>query len=275
MKTIVFRNESISGIPIPWEEEFPVYPYPKYYNGSIFFESEHIYVIFDETEAKIEAEYSFKNPSDTSNNLSILIPFKYVPEISIILLDGKIINYEWRNLTNEYSTRPYDLYWFKSSYFIRLNLDFNASETKILKMNYSSNYTRGSHPHTDAYDYYQYEHFVGPLRFWNHSLETAEYEFMVPKTISDKVPYLYSRPYSLGNNTKIFTANDTHYSINLKYENLTIPPLQIRSQFWESRVGIGWEKSKSNSIIPLFVTAFILVISLACLIIIMVRRQYK
>jgi len=260
--TTFIRYEYGSGNPIPFDDNWEVSPYPYNYNGSISFVEEYINVTFDKTKANIIATYTFENLNDTTCNATILIPYlNYFnksnrPIISHLLLDEYNTSYEWMGLTENFSTiYPYNVLP-NEYYLVKIKIPFEANETKVVEIHYTRNYR--------VYDYYfnyeihySYRYFVGSARLWNHSIESARFDFWIPKTRCDKISLPGHSNY-LGNNISNLIEYDNYYFVSVKYENWTLPidddgkPLKNHS--WDF-VNIYWTQRKPFYRLP-FVQEF-------------------
>ena len=207
---------------------------------------------FDKAKANIIAAYTFENLNNTACNTTILIPYvndsneSNRPIITNLLLDGNNINYEWSDLTENFSeVYQYEI-WEDEHYLVELKIPFEANETKVVEIHYTRDYMV-----YDYYDnneiYYSYRYFVGSARLWNHSIEEASFNFWVPKAMCDNIQKIQEYWYKdyLGNNTSTITEYENYYFLSVKYENWTLPTRQDGSiNFLNDYVSISWKERK-------------------------------
>jgi hypothetical protein len=138
-----------------------------------------INVTFDSSNANFHADYTFKNNCSNSSDLGIILPFadhsgySERPENIILTREEHIINHSWVDF-------PFDLndYIIDSGLdAILFNLMFSANEEITIHVEYSRKYLISR-----KYGC-RYRYLVGTARSWNHSLESAFFEFWIPKKL--------------------------------------------------------------------------------------------
>ena len=259
--TIFIRYEYGSGNPIRLDENWEVSPYPFEYNGSIRFIEEYINVTFDTKKADIIAVYTFENLNNTPCSTTILIPYlnqynnSNRPVITKLLLDGNNLNYEWKYLAENFSIiyKPASMWGGdKTYYLVELKIPFEANETKVVEIHYTREYQRYDYSDNDKI-YYDYKYFVGSARLWNQSIEKAEFNFWVPKSICDNIQEIKENWYPdyLGNNTSNITEYGNYYYLRVKYENWSLPVIQDDHYYiYQDFIEIRWKEMK-----PFYLTA--------------------
>ena len=234
------------GNPIPVDENWDTLPIPNNYNGSVYFKQEIINVTFDDSEAHIIAQYSFKNANDSYYDLGILLPFRVTadkPKIHSLLVAGSETEYSWKN-----STLPIieDLGWSSSRFLtIELNVSFNPDEEKLIQIEYSREYmVYNSQMNSEIH--YSFWYIIGTARAWNHSIDLAYFSFRVPTTICDQIHWP-SYIEDLGQNTNTVTKSGGYYHLTLTYTNWNLDtPVAKKWDF----LRVTWRKTKTFWINP-------------------------
>lgn len=193
---LINQCDVVLGNPLPFrvDENYGGFPVPANYdcakiNCSVFFKQEIIKVTFNSSKANINALYSFKNNDSTSINMSIILPLPtYGKELNVsLLLEENEIAYRWLD-SRELRVVPI----LSGSLIFRaiaFNMSFTADEEKTIHVQYSRDYHI-----VDRWDkwgkktHYDYSYLVGTARAWNRSLESAYFEFWVPKNLSKNIP---------------------------------------------------------------------------------------
>jgi hypothetical protein len=250
--TFSTRVETVRGNPIPWDENWEMNPYSNDYNGSIVFTHEHINITFDEENAYIIANYTFKNIETTMSNLTIFIPFinyeneSTKPDITQIQVDGKSVEYNWGQLTENFSDIYPSNWGYEQFNYMEVNLTFNAQETKGLQIHYTRDYMIYNYP-SNTEIHYEYRYFVGSLRLWNQSLEKAEFEFWVPKTLCDTIQKPWNS-HVIGNNISELIEYEKYYYVSVIYENWTLPTTvnDHEISIYQDFVSLKWQKKKTG-----------------------------
>ncbi|MFX0084103.1 MAG: hypothetical protein ACFFAU_00380 [Candidatus Hodarchaeota archaeon] len=248
--TISLRVEQGKGNPIPWDENWELAPIPTDYIGPIYFSEEHIQVNFTETQATVNASYTFTNLNETKSNLTVYLPFinydniSQRPVINIIKADGIIVEYEWQELGINLSTVYTSTWGYEQFYLIELNLQFETNETKELQVDYVRDYMKYDYP-SNSEIHYEYRYFVGSLRLWNQPLDSAKFEFWIPTAFCDSIQKPWNSD-KLGENITELHEYEDYYYLSVRYENWTLPPrtedksLYIINDF----ISVRWTKNK-------------------------------
>ena len=196
---VYFCNVTL-GNPLPYEydDNYGGAPVSVNYTSSVFLKQEIINVTLNSSRANVNALYSFKNNGTTSINLSIILPIPmqnpYSPEdhqfltFSPILEENHIpIAYKWLN-----SRDLRDFSIFHGTMIFRglaFNMSFAAAEEKTIHVQYSRDYyITETEEFEGKINVYEYTYLVGTARAWNCSLESAYFEFWIPKNLCDKKP---------------------------------------------------------------------------------------
>ncbi len=244
---LLIRNNLAIGNPIPIDINWETSPVSTNYNNSVIFKQEIVNVTFDSLKANINAFYTFKNIGITAQDLGILLPFinykgaSTGPEDVQLLLNDNEIYYIWQNIDNiwEYGDKTYRA--------ISFNLSFNPYEEKMIQIKYYRDYMiYDSIYNREAY--YHFNYLVGTARNWNHPIQSAYFEFWIPKQICDDFewpPYVNITGNNVKDTVKEF-AN--YYFASLEFENWTLPT-------YESNIGwvpafdfisLHWTKTRSS-----------------------------
>ncbi len=247
---IYMRVDKGNGNPIPWDENWELAPIPTDYIGPIYFSEELIQVNFTEIQATVNASYTFTNLNDTKNNLTVYLPFvNYYniskrPVVTIIKVDDIIVDYEWQELGINLSTLYRGTLGYEQFYLIELNLQFEANETKELQVDYVRDYMKYDYP-SNSEIYYGYRYFVGSLRLWNQTLDSAKFEFWIPKSICDNIQKPWNSDY-LGENITELHEYENYYYLSVTYENWTFPPqTEDKSTYiYNDFISVRWTKNK-------------------------------
>ncbi len=244
------KFNSVTGNPIPTDNNYETSPFPDNYNNSVYFKQEIINVTFGEKVA-FDAQYSFKNELSSETEISILLPFvcyeDYTePDIINLLVNENELDYSWTN-----PTLDLDDYGESYSNFLAISFDlsFTANEEKNIHVQYTRDYQVSDSTDNDKI-HYSFQYIVGTARAWNHPIEYAHFEFWIPKEICNGYnPPSYLEPMTV-------REESYYYIATLDYQDW-------RPSF--DRIMIHWSKTKPLLQNPLllnavaFTTPFILI----------------
>ncbi|MFX1249334.1 MAG: hypothetical protein ACFFBQ_18230 [Promethearchaeota archaeon] len=156
----------------------------------IFLKSEIVNVTLDQTKAKVNALYVFKNEATNDTILNIKLPFSRKPSNFQLLVDGEKIPFsrieeETITVPNKYpSLRSTHTIW-DPNYVISFSLSFEGLEKKQVRVFYDREYTISE----SLYDHKivsEFRYIIGTSRWWKYPLESAHFEFWILKKIFDR-----------------------------------------------------------------------------------------
>lgn len=161
------------GDPVPVDDD------PEYY-----LEEERIVADIDKEKAKVKAFYTFQNPTGKKMDVAISLPFReepdsigiYLDEVELTCIKG-YFNHEFPDKTDGHY-EDVDLYMGIPSYSFSISI---PPESHIeVEARFTSKVTVYD---TDLNDHiiYWYKYLVGTARYWNHSIDRAEFEFRIDK----------------------------------------------------------------------------------------------
>ena len=214
----------VRGNPIPVDYYYESSPVSLNYNGSVYFSEEVINVTFDSSQAHMKALYTFKNNDSESVELDILLPFHEFegPEELILTKNEKNINFTKVSLNTCLET--YDIsgdFWA-----IKVPLEFSGFEEIAILVQYSRDYI--------IYDFsgnseihYNFKYLVGTAKAWNKHLDSAYFEFWIPKGICDDSSTFINRDKT----SFILDSLPKHYVISIEYQDW-IPDEDYINLFW-------------------------------------------
>jgi hypothetical protein len=244
--TLSLNHFSITrGNPIPLDDNWGSSPVSTNYDSSIIFKEEIIRTTFNSSKVNFSAYYTFKNMNTTNSSLEILLPFYTYygdttgPENLLLIMEGIKINYFWENISNIWE---YGNYNYKAIVF---NLSFMPYEEKVVNVQYCRNYM--------IYDsienseiHYSYYYLVGTARNWNHSIESAYFEFLIPKQNCDGFEWAPYIDLIGGNVISKVEENNFYYNASLRLENWTLPTRETEVHWGPDLdfIYLGWRKSK-------------------------------
>ena len=257
------------GNPLPYEYDsnYGAAPVPDNYTDSVFFKQEIINVTLNSSKANVNALYSFKNNGTTSVNLNIVLPIPY-----------RLVDYidSWspeeiqiKNLVLEENHTPIAYTWLASRHLrdfsifhgtmvfrvIAFNMSFAAAEEKAIHVQYSRDYDIIERDDfVGKNSAYEYTYLVGTARAWNRSLESAYFEFWIPKNLCGKKPQ--------SNVEMSMRETFDYYILSVEHENW-LPSTN------DEVIGVRWNNKTGNRIwfaILLFGSVPVLSIIIAILI---------
>jgi hypothetical protein len=217
---LLIRCNLTRGNPIPVDINWETSPVSRN-NSSVIFKQEVINVTFDSTKANFTAFYTFKNIGSIVQELGILLPFVNYgsstrPKNVLLHLNKSEIDYIWQDVNNvwEYGEETYQA--------ITFNLSFNPNEEKVIKIEYYRDYMIYDSVYNNK-AHYHFRYLVGTVRNWNHPIDSAYFEFWIPKHICDGfewAPYVNDTWKTINNAVK---EDATYYIASLEFENWTLP----------------------------------------------------
>lgn len=235
---IVFSQCDVAlGNPLPFhvDENYGGFPVPANYdcadiNCSVFFKQEIINVTFNSSKANINALYSFKNNDSTFINMSIILPLPtYDKELDVsLLLEENEIAYRWLDNRELRGIRILSGNLFFRA--ITFNISFTADEEKTIHVQYARDYHIVDR--SDVWEkttHYDYSYLVGTAMAWNRSLESAYFEFWVPKNLSENKPQ--------SNKNMIVREKVNHFVLSVEYKNW-LP------SNGDEVIGVAWHKTE-------------------------------
>jgi len=254
---IVPVDSNYGGFPVPsnYEVNHPAIP--------VFFKQESINVTFDSSKAHINAFYTLENNKSIAIDMGIALPFLNESEkdIESLSVQEKELDYIWLD-EKEITDIPFFRNSGKYFHVIAFNLSFTAYEEKTIHIQYSREYniynnTTGLKKET----HYGYSYLVGTARAWNRPLESASFEFWVPKRLSDHIP----------KNHRNMSVRETpnYYILSVKYENWLL------SDNYET-IGVWWTQTIEDwSWAFLFLFGLIPGFSVTIAILVITKRRTK
>lgn len=223
---IVPVDGNYGGFPVPANSE-PIYP-----TIPVFFKQESINVTFDSSKAHVNAFYTLKNNKSTAIDMGIALPFCNNSETYImsLSLQEKEIDYNW---LDETEINVIHILRHSNYHAITFNLSFTAYEEKTIHIQYSRE--------CNIYDsmdglkkktHYGYRYLVGTARAWNHPLESASFEFWIPKSLCDQINTGYR---------KMSVRETSDYRIvSVKYENWLPSSDNVMVSVWWTQTVVDW-----------------------------------
>ncbi|MEA3558642.1 MAG: hypothetical protein U9R75_05245 [Candidatus Thermoplasmatota archaeon] len=184
---------NVSSNPLPMDQFSDGYsgcsPTPSN-TGQIYFKEEVIKVRLHLDHAEVSAEYIFENSGNASETVEIVLPFmndvwdmKIYDDLGSIDFDGGIYHYE--PLLNSFKYYLEGQHTFFGS--INFRLEIEPGEERSVFVEYGAK--------VSCYDSslnsevtYSFSYLVGTGRFWNHSIEKANFEFTMNEDLFDRVP---------------------------------------------------------------------------------------
>ena len=251
------------GNPLPYEydDNYGGAPVSVNYTSSVFFKQEIINVTLNSSKANVNALYSFKNNGVTSINLSIILPIPWAvwsPEklqtLNLVLEENHIpIAYTWLDSRD---LRDLGDFWkFHIYEGIAFNMSFAAAEEKTVHVKYSRDYEiTESDDIVGKNSFYEYTYLIGTARAWNHTLESAYFEFWIPKNLCSEKPQ--------SNVEMSMKETFDYYILSVEHENW-LPSSN------DEVIGVRWNNTTGNRIwfaILLFGSVPVLSIIIAILI---------
>lgn len=171
----------VNSTQIFWNQTFPAY-----------LKSEIINVTFYPDLATINANYTFENLSPNTTTLQILLPFANIPtNISLTRAGENITHIELYEIPySDHSTDdslmiPINLSTMHVTSIqiadvIQFQLTFTGLEEITLSTTYQREYAyRTNHPDESKYYYNEFRYIIGSTRWWNHTLDSAYFEFRI------------------------------------------------------------------------------------------------
>jgi hypothetical protein len=217
------------GNPLPFHvdenyESTPLLPNPESNatNCTVFFTQEVINVTFDSSFSHMNALYTFKNNASPPIEIGILLPFGPLTlytvsqgEFDVELLHaGQEIDFKWVNRMEIeeipfYENNPIIFYCG-----ISFNLSFTSFEEITIQALYSRDLRMVERDEFSFLNlYYDYSYLVGTARAWNRSLDSAYFEFWVPKNITGIIPK--------SNELLVVREVDNYYILSIEYLDWT------------------------------------------------------
>ena len=225
----------VPGNIVPVDSNYESFPVPTNYEANhptipVFFKQESINVTFDSSMAYINAFYTLKNNKSTAIDMGIALPFLNVSETyieSLSLLEQEI-DFIWLDET-EISVIPI---FRNNEYYnaIAFNLSFMAYEEKTIHVQYSREYNiYNEWDGLKKETHYGYRYLVGTARAWSCPLESAFFEFWVPKSLCDHI--------LMGYRNKSVRETSNYHIVSVKYENwLPSSNSEMVSVWWTQTV---------------------------------------
>ena len=213
-----------NGNPVPTRDytdiNYEGFPFISNDTSSIYFKQELINVTFDSSKAYFQADYTFKNNDSTPLNMTITLPFanhynySKKPKNIILTQDQENLPYSWIKYPYDIISIPSYAYHYSLD-AILFNLTFNANEEITVHVKYSRNYLISRRYGCE------YRYLVGTARSWNHSIESAIFEFQIPKRICNNLSRAFdgSREERSENLFHKIRENDEFYIANLYFQN--------------------------------------------------------
>jgi len=219
------------------DENYGVSPIPVDYNGSVYFTEEVINVTYDSSKAYMHAQYIFKNNCTENVDLHIRLPFiVYDGPDDIVLSEEKHpLDYSWVNTTVGLEFFD-DYYEFKAIEFF---LSFEPYEKITVTIQYSREYEIDDST-MNSFIYYSFGYIIGTAKTWNHPLDSALFEFWIPKSICDD-SFLLSKQFAV-------TVEPKHYVASVEYLNW-IPEHDV--------IDIYWHKLRPFGLTPSHISLFL------------------
>ncbi len=221
----------LNGNPVPigvqiTDDDHGGFPLISNNTSSVYFKQEIINVTIGSSKAYIQADYTFMNNDSTPVNMSVGLPFTNYydplkrPENIILTQNQKNLPYVWCEFP--YNSTDYN---FNA---IMFNLTFNANEEITVHVQYSRNYFISRKYGCE------YRYLVGTAKSWDHSIESAIFEFRILKRICNQI---FS---SIGRSSESYSheirENSHYYIVSIYFQNW-IPNTDFSS------VGVRWERS--------------------------------
>ena len=193
----ILCTQTGSANPISVDHGNEMTPMP-YEETSVYMSRELIVVTFGDM-AKVNATYTFTNDAENATNVSILLPFYSEPgEISILAIGTHIAfdiiplpEYYWENWTERNVAR-----WNRSWYHVVLfSIDIPGNDSVPVNVRYQreyESYSSNNPPSTRYTVYHSFKYITWTASHWNHTIESAIFEFHIPKESADEIHLLWA-----------------------------------------------------------------------------------
>jgi hypothetical protein len=232
--TIIFLSNcfTTTGNPVPvryyQDINYEGGPFMSRKNSAIYFKEEVINVTFDSSSANFNANYTLKNNGSSEEDIRILLPFidhssySERPENVQLKTNGIKTWFKWMKIDLKFPTEYEVSKNFDAIYF---DLIFLANEEKTIHVQYARKYLISQEYGCE------YRYLVGTARSWNHSIESAHFEFRIPKKICTN----FTRTF-YSNNSYTETQETHDYYINTIHFSNWIPDERF------NYISVRWER---------------------------------
>ncbi len=216
------------GNPIPSDYNYGTIPLASNYDNSVYFKSEVIIFRFTSSRVFINANYTFANGNSSSVGLNILLPFVISGSketnpllLESLLLDGLPVDYVWKTIQIPSISTYGD---FQA---LELFVYFDGEEEHTVNIHYNRDYQDGAGTFTSNTAEYNFRYCVGTALTWNHNIDSADFEFWIPKSICNDI--------NSDRYFDTFEEEDKFFVGNLKYSDW-LPEEEFITIWWTDTV---------------------------------------
>jgi hypothetical protein len=240
-----------------------------YESSSVYMKSEKIDVTFDDEYANVKAYYTFFNDGVSDTELDILLPFRTKPSDLELYQDDIKITFYWggseansEKIFNEVlDERPVEN--IPIAFF---SINIQPHDTTTVYAKYKRDYITYDAPELGNEEiFYNFVYITGTARYWNHSIEKAEFIFRVPEDLTDGEKSFH----------KDVTLENGYYVSRITYEDWNIGEEDRVGIFFEWKRDRPWTQDIFTTTGFIWLNIFALVIGLTLAIIIIIKRRKK